>query len=135
MLITITYAAEEVNVTPGVFSKKVVSDGLKLSASNTFSPINTHTTTVHLDKPNSVFVHYQFTVATTTNSKDFYSKLLVNDNNAGSLIHTGNQVHKNLIGFWMANLNVRHYTFKIYYKSPVALMYWPTRTGRLQYCK
>ena len=121
MLITVTYAAEVVNVAPGVFSKKVVSDGLNLPASNTFSPINTLTTTVHLDKPYAVFVHYQFTVATTTNSKDFYSKLLVNDNNAGSLIHSGNQVHKNLIGFWMANLNAGHYTFEIYYKSPVAI--------------
>ena len=55
----VTYAAEVVNVTPGVFSKKVVSDGLNLPASNTFSPINTLTTTVHLDKPYSVFVHFE----------------------------------------------------------------------------
>ena len=73
----ITYVAEVVNVAPGIFSKKVVSDGLILPASSTFSPINSLTTTVHLDKPYSVFVHYQFTVTWT--NKDLYSKLLVND--------------------------------------------------------
>ena len=110
LLITINYAAEVVNVTPGVFSKKVVSDGLNLPASNTtFSPINTLTTTVHLDKPYSVFVHYQFTFSTDNN--EFYCKLLVNDNNAGSLIHTGKQGHKTPTGFWMANLNAGHYTY------------------------
>ena len=113
LLLTATsYAAEVVNVAPGIFSKKVVSDGLHLPASDTFSPINTLTTTVHLDKPYSVFVHYQFTLA--THGYDFYSKLLVNDNNAGSLIRT-------LIGFWMANLNSGHYTYEIHYKSPEAI--------------
>ena len=72
LLITATYAAEVVNVAPGIFSKKVVSNGLHLPASNTFSPINTLTTTVHLDKPYSVFVHYQFTFKSIN---DFYSKL------------------------------------------------------------
>ena len=119
LLITASYAAEVVNVTPGVFSKKVVSNGLKLPASNTFSPINTLTTTVHLDKPYSVFVHYQFTFGSSNN--EFYSKLLVNDNNAGSLIHTGKQAHKTATGLWMANLNAGHYTFEIHYKSPVAI--------------
>ena len=56
LLITNVYAVEVVNVAPGIFSKKVVSDGLKLPVSNTFSPINTLTTTVHLDKSYSVFV-------------------------------------------------------------------------------
>ena len=98
VLITASYAAEVVNVAPGIFSKKVVSDGLILPASNTFSPINTLTTTVHLDKPYSVFVHYQFTLYTA--NYDFYSKLLVNDRNAGSLIHNGKQGHKNPTGFW-----------------------------------
>ena len=102
VLITASYAAEVVNVTPGIFSKKIVSNGFKLPASNAFSPINTLTTTVHLDKPYSVFVHYQFTLR--TDNKEFYSKLLVNDNNAGSLIHTGKQGHKTATGFWMANL-------------------------------
>ena len=119
LLIAASYAAEVVNVAPGIFSKKVVSDGLKLSASNTFSPINTLTTTVHLDKPYSVFVHYQITLYTL--SQDFYSKLLVNDNNAGSMVHSGKQRHKNAIGFWMANLNAGYYTIEIHYKSPAVV--------------
>ena len=119
VFITASYAAEVVNVAPGIFSKKVVSDGLKLLASSTFSPINTLTTTVHLDKPYSVFVHYQFTIR--TDNYDFHSKLLVNDRNAGSLIHSGKQDHKNPTGFWMANLNAGYYTFEIHYKSTVAI--------------
>ena len=119
LFITASYAAEVVNVAPGIFSKKVVSDGLKLPASSTFSSINTLTTTVHLDKPYSVFVHYQFTLF--TDNQDFYSKLLVNDRNAGSLIHSGKQQHKNPIGLWMANLNAGYYTFEIHYKSPAAI--------------
>ena len=78
LLITASYAAEVVNVAPGIFSKKVVCNELKFPASNTsFSPVNVLTTTVHLTKPHSVFVHYQFTFATS--NQDFYSKLLVND--------------------------------------------------------
>ena len=119
LFITASYAAEVVNVTPGIFSKKVVSDGLILPASSTFSTINTLTTTVHLDKPYSVFVHYQFVLATS--NQDFYSKLLVNDNNAGSLIHSGKQYVKAPVGFWMANLNAGYYTFEIHYKSPIAI--------------
>ena len=119
LLITASYAAEVVNVAPGIFSKKVVSDGLKLPASNTFSPINTLTTTVHLDKSYSVFVHYQFALHIL--DTDVHSKLLVNDNNAGSLIHSGKQYHKNPTGFWMANLNAGYYTFEIHYKSPKAI--------------
>ena len=119
VVITTSHAAEVVNVTPGIFSKKVVSKGLKLPASSTFSPVNTLTTTVHLDKPYSVFVHYQFSV-TLTNT-DLYTKLLVNDRNAGSLIHSGKQYHKNPTGFWMANLNAGYYTFEIHYKSPQAI--------------
>ena len=108
-----------VNVAKGIFSKKVVSDGLILPASSTFSPINTLTTTVHLDKPYSVFIHYQFTIR--TDNYDFHSKLLVDDRNAGSLIHSGKQNHKNPTGFWMANLNAGKYKFEIHYKSPVAI--------------
>ena len=130
----VTYAAEVVNVVPGVFSKKVVSNGLNLPASNnTFSPINTLTTTVHLDKPYSVFVQYQFTFHAP--DQDFYSKLLVNDNNAGSVLHSGKQGHKNPIGFWMANLNAGYYRFEIHYKSPVAIYIganWDWQTAVLQ---
>ena len=131
--ITVSYAAEVVNVAPGIFSKKVVSNGLQLPASNTFSPINTLTTTVHLDKPYSVFVHYQFSLHTS--NTDLYSKLLVNDNNAGSLIHSGKHYHKNAIGFWMANLNAGHYTIEIHYKSPKAFNIpanWDWQTAVLQ---
>ena len=88
--ITVTSAAEVVNVAPGIFSKKVVCDGLYLPANtNTFSPINTLTTTVDLDKPYSVIVHHQITVFVSQVEYDFYSKLLVNNNNAGSLIYIG----------------------------------------------
>ena len=121
VLSTVAYAAEVVNVATGIFSKKVVSDGLNLPASNTFSPINTLTTTVHLDKPYSVFVHYQLNLFLSTPTADLYTKLLVNDNNAGSLVHTGKQIVKNPVGFWMANLNAGYYTFEIHYKSPVAI--------------
>ena len=133
LLITASYAAEVVNVAPGIFSKKVVSDGLILPASSTFSPINTLTTTVHLDKPYSVFVHYQLTAKNF--NYDFYSKLLVNDRNAGSIIHIGNQDHKTFTGFWMANLNAGYYTFEIHYKSPVAINVranWDWQTAVLQ---
>ena len=41
---TVTYAAEVVNVAPGIFSKRVVSNGLQLPASNTSSPVNVLTT-------------------------------------------------------------------------------------------
>ena len=129
----VTYAAEIVNVAPGIFSKKVVSNGLQLPASNTFSPVNVLTTTVHLTKPYSVFVHYQFTLKIS--NQDFYSKLLVNDNNAGSLVHSGKQEHKNPMGFWMANLNSGHYNFEIHYKSPVAVNVpanWDWQTAVLQ---
>ena len=62
----------------------------------TLSSVSILTTTVHLTKPHSVFVRYQFTF--WTSNQDFYSKLLVNDNNAGSLVHSGKQVHKNATG-------------------------------------
>ena len=74
----------------------------------TLSHPSTLTTTVHLDKPYSVFVHYQFTLCTDSNevySNEVYSKLLVNDNTAGSMIESEKQNHKNVIEFWMANLN------------------------------
>ena len=120
LFLNVTYAAQVVNVAPGIFSKKVISNGLQLPASKTtFSPVNVLTTTVHLTKPHSVFVHYQFNFA--SRNEDFHSKLLVNDNNAGSLVHTGKQRHKSATGFWMANLNDEYYTFEVQYKSPFAI--------------
>ena len=82
-----------VNVIPRIFSKKVVNNGLKLLSSNTFSPINTLTTIVHLDKLYSVFIH-KFIVYTENKETDLYSKLLINDYNVGSLIHGGKEIHK-----------------------------------------
>ena len=121
ILVAVSCAAEVVNVVPGIFSKKVVSNGLHLPATNTFSPINTLTTTVHLENSYSIFVHYQFTFHTLNKNNDLFCKLIVNDVNAGSLIHTGKQEHKTPTGFWMANLNAGQYTFEIHYKSPVAI--------------
>jgi len=119
LFITVSYAAEVTNVVPGIFSKKVVSNGLHLPPTNTFSPITTLTTTIHLDQSYSIFLHYQFTFYTGNN--DFFCKLIVNGADVGSLIHTGKQGHKNPTGFWMDNLNAGLYTFKIHYKSQVAV--------------
>ena len=119
LFITVCYAAEVTNVVPGIFSKKVVSNGLQLPATNTFSPITTLTTTVHLDQSYSIFLHYQFTFYINNKNNDFFCKLVVNGADVGSLIHTGKQEHKNPTGFWMANLNAGLYTFEIHYKSPV----------------
>ena len=112
-----TSAQSVVKVAPGTFSKKTESNGLKLPATSTFQPITTLTTNIHIDKPYSVFVHYQITMATA--NKDFYSKLLINYANAGSLVHSGNQVYKTATGFYMANLNPGNYKFEVHYKSPV----------------
>ena len=111
-------AQSVLNVVPGMFSKKTESNGLTLPATSTFQPITTLTTNIHIDKPYSVFVHYQITMG--TGSKDFYSKLLINYSNAGSLVHSGNQHYKTATGFYMANLNPGYYTFEVHYKSPVA---------------
>jgi len=86
-------------------------------ATNTFSPITTLTTTLHLDQSYSIFLHYQFTLRST--NQDFFCKLIVNGADVGSLVHTGKQRYKIPTGFWMANLNAGIYTIEIYYKSPV----------------
>ena len=59
-----TSAQSVVNVAPGIFSKKTESNGLTLPATSTFEPITTLTTNIHIDKPYSVFVHYQITMRT-----------------------------------------------------------------------
>ena len=128
-----TGAQSVVNVTPGIFSKKTESNGLTLPATSTFQPITTLTTNIHIDKPYSVFVHYQITFQST--NKDFYSKLLINYANAGSLVHSGNQWYKTATGFYMANLNPGYYTFEVHYKSPVAINMpasWDWQTAILQ---
>ena len=127
-----TSAQSVVNVAPGIFSKKTESNGLTLPATSTFKPITTLTTNIHIDKPYSVFVHYQITMGI---GKDFYSKLLINYSNAGSLVHSGNQHFKTATGFYMANLNPGYYTFEVHYKSPVAINMaagWDWQTAVLQ---
>ena len=89
-----TSAQAMVNVSPGIFSKKTESNGLTLPATSTFEPIPTLTTNIYIDKPYSVFVHYQITLLSFT--KDFYSKLLINYANAGSLVHSGIKYIKQL---------------------------------------
>ena len=133
LIVYYTNALPVVNVAPGIFSKKTESNGLKLPATSTFKPIPTLTNTIHIVKPHSVFVHYQITMGSL--NKDFYSKLLINYANAGSLVHSGNQWYKTATGFYMANLNPGYYTFEVHYKSPVAinmLASWDWQTAILQ---
>ena len=127
-----TSAQSVVNVAPGIFSKKTESNGLTLPATTTFQPITTLTTNIHIDKPYTVFVHYQITMPS---GKDFYSKLLINYSNAGSLVHSGNQYYKTATGFYMANLNPGYYKFEVHYKSQVAInvpAHWDWQTAILQ---
>jgi len=117
-----TSAGSVLNVAPGIFSKKTESNGLTLpAAANNFQPITTLTTNILIDKPYSVFVHYQITVHDNHDNTDFYSKLLINYANAGSLVHSGKHFFKTATGFYMANLNPGNYTFEVYYKSPLAI--------------
>ena len=128
-----TDALPVLNIAPGIFSKRTESDGLTLPATNTFKPITTLTTNIHIDNRYSVFVHYQITLEST--NKDFYSKLQINYANAGSLVHSGNQRYKTATGFYMANLNPGYYTFEVHYKSPVAINMaasWDWQTAVLQ---
>ena len=128
-----TSAQSVLNVVPGIFSKKTESNGLTLPATSTFQPITTLTTHIHIDKPYSVFVHYQITME--TRNVNFYSKLLINYSNAGSLVHSGKQFYKTATGFYMANLNPGYYTFEVHYKSPRAINMpasWDWQTAILQ---
>ena len=95
-----TSALPVLNIAPGIFSKKTVCNGLTLPATNTFQPITTLTNTIYIVKPYSVFVHYQITLHSEIT--DFYSKLVTDYANAGSLIHSGNQTFKTATGFYMA---------------------------------
>ncbi|XP_065902489.1 uncharacterized protein [Dysidea avara] len=119
LLPTIT-AGTVVNMVDGLFSKTTVSDGLQLKATTTFQPIHALTTSIHIKNPSSVFVHYGITFHSS--NKDFYSKLQINSFNAGSLVHTGNQLYKTATGFWMENLNPGQYTIEVHYKSPVNIV-------------
>ena len=109
-LLQICFGQTVINVATGVYSTKRESNGLSLPAtSGTFKPIGALTTKIHLTKPYTVFVHYQLTIETS--NTDFWSKLQVNHFNAGSLVHSGNQLFKTATGFWAANLNPGYYTF------------------------
>ena len=128
-----TSAQSVLNVVPGMFSKKSESNGLILPATSTFQPITALTTHIHIDKPYTVFVHYQITMGTANGN--FYSKLLINYSNAGSLVHSGNHDYKTAIGFYMANLNPGYYKFEVHYKSPSAINMpagWHWQTAILQ---
>ena len=121
-----------VNIVPGIFSKKTESDGLRLPATNTYQPISTLTTTIHLTKPYTAFVHYQVTLGSTT---AFYSKLLINYANAGSVVHVGNHHYKTATGFYMGLLNPGYYTFEVHYRSASAFNIeggWDWQTAVLQ---
>ena len=115
--LVISSAGDVVNVINGIYSKRTVSDGLYLKATSTFQPVHALTTTVHIKNPSSIFVHYGITFHSA--GKDFYSKLQMNYYNAGSLVHTGNQVYKTATGLWMASLNPGVYTLEVHYKSSV----------------
>ena len=111
--LVISSAGDVVNVIDGIYSKKTVSDGIYLKATSTFQPAHALTTTVHINEPSSIFVHYGITF--DSNGKDFYNKLQVNHYNAGSLVHTGNRLYKTPTGLWMANLNPGKYTLMVHY--------------------
>ena len=117
-----------------MYSKTTVSNGLYLPATTTFMPIATLTTKIHLvDKTYAAFIHYQMTFF--GENADFQGKLLINNINAGSLVHSGNQHFKTATGFYMANLNPGDYTIEVYYKSPVAINMaseWDWQTAILQ---
>jgi len=132
LLPSVVLTVNVINVASKVYSTKSTCEGLHLLATDTYEPVTCLTTTIHIDKQFSVFIHYQMTVHTP--HKDFYSKLLINYDNAGSLVHT-NQHTKTLTGFYMANLNPGYYTIEVHYKSPVATTVkasWDWQTAVLQ---
>ena len=67
--VVVISAGDVVNVINGIYSKKTVSDGIFLKATSTFQPVHPLTTTIHISKLSSVFVHYGITFA--SNGKDF----------------------------------------------------------------
>ena len=104
-----------INVASGVYGVRRESSGLNLKATSTFQPIGTLSTRVHVTAPAALFVHYQVTAYGTT---DFWAKLQVNDFNAGSIVHSGNQqYYKVATGYWIANVNPGYYEFEIHYKT------------------
>ena len=102
------------NVYSGRYGAKTESDGLYLSATNTFQPIGTLSTVIHVTAPAAIFVQYQVTI--DVSGCDFWTKLEVNSFSAGSLVHIGNQQqYKTATGYWAANINPGYYTFEVHY--------------------
>ena len=113
------YGQTIINVANGVYSTKAESDGLHLSSTSTFQPIDALTLSLSFTSTVSVFINYQIIVGA---SADFWTKLQISHNydgltNAGSLVHYHTQNYKTATGYWMDNLEPGHYTFVVYYKS------------------
>ena len=113
------YGQTIINVANGVYSTKAESDGLHLSSTSTFLPIDALTLSVYFSSTFSVFVNYQITVGSTT---QFWTKLQITRDddgltNAGSLVRYYTQNYKTATGYWMDNLEPGHYTFEVHYKS------------------
>ena len=113
------YGQTITNVANGVYSTKAESDGLHLSSTSTFRPIDALTLSLYFSSSFSVFVNYQITVGSTT---QFWTKLQITRDddgltNAGSLVRYYTQSYKTATGYWIGNLEPGHYTFEVHYKS------------------
>ena len=113
------YGQTIINVAYGVYSTKVESDGLYLSNTSTFKPIDALTISLHFSSSYSVFVNYQIMVSSTA---QFWTKLQITRDddgltNAGSLVRYYTQDSKTATGYWMGNLEPGRYTFEVHYKS------------------
>jgi len=111
-----SFAVDVLEVVPGVFSARATSDGLDLPATTTFKQINNLQTNLHLGTDCTVFIYYQMTLQ--SESVDFHSKLVINNYNSGSLVHSGVHKFKSPTGFYMANLEAGDYNIQVQYKSP-----------------
>ena len=116
---SVCYGQTIINVANGVYSTKAESDGLHLSSTSTFRPIDPLTISLHFTSTFSVFVNYQITIGSTA---QFWTKLQITRDddgltNAGSLVHYHTQSYKTATGYWMDNLEPGHYTFEVHYIS------------------
>ena len=111
------------NAVSGMYSETVSCDGMKLTSTSTFEPINAMITTVYISSPSSVFVNYHLTVNKTST---FQTKLRINNFDVGSIVQMGTQVYKTMTGYWMGYLNSGYYTFKILYAYIPLNVEWQT---------
>ena len=116
---SICYGHSVVNIAHGVYSTKAESDGLHLSSTSTFRPIDPLTISLHFTSSFSVFVNYQITVGSST---QFWTRLQITRDdesltNAGSLVRYYTQSYKTATGYWMEDLEPGYYTFEVQYKS------------------